>query len=79
MIEIIKNPNPKKPPKWRAVCKKCGCEFSYQEEDRSSDWNGVLGPGSYGGDHVFCPNCGERVWASMRDKDLITEENEKTS
>lgn len=71
MIKIINNPNPVGVPTWKTTCDKCQCEFSYQSEDVSDDWNHVCGPGSYGGSHVFCPNCGERVWASMRNEDLI--------
>lgn len=70
MIEIIKNPNPIMK-RYRAVCKECECEFSYQTEDWSNDWNGVVGPGSCGGDHVFCPNCGKRVWTYPREENLI--------
>lgn len=74
MIKIINNPNPVGVPTWKVTCKKCQCEFSYQSEDVTNDWNGVCGPGSYGGAHVFCPNCGERVWPSMRDEELIKNE-----
>jgi hypothetical protein len=74
MIKIINNPNPVGVPTWKATCDRCQCEFSYQGEDVSDDWNGVCGPGSCGGRHVFCPNCGERVWPSMRDEELIKNE-----
>ena len=70
MIEIIKNPNPVEIEKFKAVCD-CGCEFSYQRGDVIDDWNGVLGPGSYGGKHVFCPNCGKRIYAG-RNYDAVT-------
>ena len=68
MIEIIKNPNPVIRDKYKAICDNCGCEFSYQQEDIINDWNGVLGPGSYGGKHVICPNCGERVSTYPREE-----------
>ena len=68
MIEIIKNPNPVIRDKYKAICDNCGCEFSYHQEDIINDWNGVVGPGSYGGKHVNCPNCGERVSAYPREE-----------
>lgn len=71
MIEIIKNPNPVKKDKYKTVCDNCGCEFSYQREDVIDDWNGVLGPGSCGGKHVHCPNCGERVYAKLNYDNII--------
>lgn len=73
MIEIINNPNPKTPPRWRGVCEECACEFSYRANDVLDDWNGRCGVASSGGPYVHCPNCGARVWTPMNDCDLITE------
>jgi hypothetical protein len=76
MIKIINNPNPKTVDTWKTTCDECQCEFTYQREDVTDDWNGVVGPGSFGCLHVFCPNCGERVYAPMTENQLVTGEDD---
>lgn len=53
MIKIIK---PGKQKIYHATCKDCGCEFTYEGEDRRSS---TLNPGLF---YVMCPCCGEPVY-----------------
>lgn len=38
---------------WTTTCKRCGCIFAYDKNDKQTD--------NYYSEHIVCPTCGEII------------------
>lgn len=66
MINVEYYPPKKKIAKYRATCK-CGCIFTYDENDKKTE---CFGHGSFW-DIVYCPNCKNKIGAPWDESEIV--------